>query len=87
MKKISLYILILTITLNTTTAFANMSFNPWPGQYGINSWGDNTYSYNHKNYGDYKYFNNRRHHLRNQNRNNTVRNIIRAKQIANMLSK
>ena len=45
MKKISLYILILTIILNTSQVFANMAFNPWPGQYGVNSWGDNTYSY------------------------------------------
>lgn len=87
MKKISLYILILTIILNTTSVFANMAFNPWPGQYGVNSWGDNTYSYG-RNYGDYTYYGNKRRHLsRNRNTNNTVRNIIRAKRMAEMLGK
>ncbi len=87
MKKLSLYILILTMILNTTSVFANMAFNPWPGQYGVNSWGDNTYSYG-RNYGDYTYYGNSRRRLsRNRTTNNTVRNIIRAKRLADMLGK
>ncbi len=86
MKKISLYILILTVIFNTTEAFANMAFNPWPGQYGVNSWGDNTYSYGN-NYNDYNYYRNRRRHIKNKNTSNTARNIIRAKRLADMLGK
>ncbi len=86
MKKLSLYILILTMILNTTSVFANMAFNPWPGQYGVNSWGDNTYSYGN-NYNDYTYYKNRRHRIKNRNTNNTIRNVIRAKRMADMLGK
>ncbi len=77
MQKITL--LILTIILISPAVFADV-YNPWPGQYRGNSWGDNSYQYRNRHHRNFRYYGNDRY--RNPNQMSTLEKIIRAKRVA-----
>lgn len=77
MKNITL--LILTLILITPAVFAD-TYNPWPGQYRGNSWGDNSYQYRRHNR-NFRYYG-RDRYRNNPNQMSTLEKIIRAKRVA-----
>ena len=77
MQKITL--LILTIILISPAVFADI-YNPWPGQYRGNSWGDNSYQY-HRHNRNFRYYGRDRYRS-SSNQMSTLEKIIRAKRVA-----
>lgn len=61
------------------------SYNPWPGQYRGNSWGDNSYQYRNRHHHNFRYYGGNRYR-NNPNQMSTLEKIIRAKRIANRMN-